>query len=59
MEKLKQNLLRFSIVNFAKADSLYLEGMKPLMYSEKRADAEGIGWTRCGTRIAYYRNDNV
>ncbi|XP_046456232.1 cytosolic carboxypeptidase 2-like isoform X2 [Daphnia pulex] len=50
---------RFSIVNFAKADSLYLEGMKPLMYSEKRADAEGIGWTRCGTRIAYYRNDNV
>ena len=29
------------------------------MYSEKRADTEGIGWTRCGTRIAYYRNDNV
>lgn len=50
---------RFSIVNFAKADSLYLEGMKPLMYSEKRVDMEGIGWSRCGTRIAYYRNDNV
>lgn len=48
---------RFSIVNFAKGDSLYLEGMKPLMYSEKLAEAEGTGWERCGTRIAYYRNE--
>jgi hypothetical protein len=31
--------------------------MKPLMYSEKRAEIDGIGWQRCGERIAYYRNE--
>jgi len=31
--------------------------MKPLMYSEKQAEIDGVGWQRCGERIAYYRNE--
>jgi len=50
---------RFSIVNFAKADSLYRDGLKPLMYSKKEAEMNGVGWHRCGSRIVYYRNDPV
>lgn len=49
---------RFSIVNFAKVDSLYGEGLKPLLYSEKGAQETGVGWQRCGSRIAYYRNES-
>jgi len=48
---------RFSIVNFAKNDSLYRDGLKPLMYSKKEAEINGTGWQRCGTRIVYYRNE--
>ena len=50
---------RFSIVNFAKSDSLYRDGLKPLMYSKKDAEINGVGWQRCGSRIVYYRNDPV
>lgn len=48
---------RFSIVNLTKAESLYGVGMKPLMYSNKDALANGIGWRRCGDNISYYKND--
>lgn len=48
---------RFTIMNFMKSGSLYNEGMKPLMYSEKDATEKNIGWVRVGSDIKYYRND--
>lgn len=48
---------RFSIVNLSKAESLYNEGMRPLLYSTKDAQLHSIGWRRCGDNIAYYKND--
>ena len=30
--------------------------MRPLMYSEKSAEISGIGWTREGRNICYYKN---
>ncbi|XP_046995654.1 cytosolic carboxypeptidase Nna1-like [Schistocerca americana] len=52
-------MYRFSIVNLSKADSLYSAGMKPLMYSTKDAQLNGIGWRRFGDNITYFRNDPV
>lgn len=49
---------RFSIVNLTKPDSLYREGMRPLMYSVTDATNNMVGWRRCGDNIAYYRNDD-
>ncbi|XP_063374604.1 cytosolic carboxypeptidase 2 isoform X1 [Cydia amplana] len=53
----KQMMYRFSIVNLSKAESLYNEGMRPLLYSTKDANLHSIGWRRCGDNIAYYKND--
>lgn len=39
-----------------KPDSTYSMGMKPLLYSVKEADKNGLGWYRDGTNIAYYLN---
>ena len=50
-------LYRFTIMNFVKAGSLYNDGMRPLAYSEHDAKTKGIGWTRVGTKIKYYKND--
>ena len=47
---------RFNILNFAKSDSLYLDGMQPLAYSTKRAKDDGIGWYRVGRVLCYTRN---
>lgn len=49
---------RLSIVNLAKPDSLYNEGMKPLLYSTKDAQLHSIGWRRCGKNISYFANEN-
>ncbi|XP_007504416.2 cytosolic carboxypeptidase 3 isoform X2 [Monodelphis domestica] len=48
---------RFTIVNLAKPDSLYNQGMRPLFYSEKEAKINNIGWKRTGDQIKYYRNN--
>ena len=42
------------MLNLCKPDSLYNEGMKILVYSEKMAAHKDIGWHRSGTKIAYY-----
>ncbi|XP_072941483.1 cytosolic carboxypeptidase 2 isoform X2 [Epargyreus clarus] len=55
----KQTMYRFSIVNLSKAESLYNEGMRPLLYSTKDAQLHSIGWRRCGDNIAYYKNDST
>ena len=52
------SLCRFSIVNLIKSDSLYNEGMRPVMYSTINANTKNIGWKRCGENICYYRNDD-
>uniref|UniRef100_A0A336MBI9 CSON013163 protein n=1 Tax=Culicoides sonorensis TaxID=179676 RepID=A0A336MBI9_CULSO len=55
----KKNVVyRFSIINLTKPDSLYKEGMRPLMYSVSDATNRMIGWRRCGENIAYFRNDD-
>ncbi|KAK9508869.1 hypothetical protein O3M35_006326 [Rhynocoris fuscipes] len=54
----KDTIYRFSIVNLLKGDSLYNEGMQPVMYSLKDAIINKIGWRRCGSNINYYQNDH-
>jgi hypothetical protein len=44
------------MLNLSKPDSLYNEGMKILIYSEKTAVEKDIGWTRGGFNIGYYQN---
>lgn len=45
--------VRFNLLNFIKTKSLYNEGMKPLIYSEKASEK---GWIRGGDQIAYSSN---
>ena len=52
----KGHSVRFSMLNLCKPDSLYNEGMKVLIYSEKHAQEKDIGWQRGGNKIAYYPN---
>lgn len=46
---------RFNIVNLIKPESNYNQGMKPLLYSVKKAEKTNVGWYRDGTNIAYYQ----
>lgn len=48
--------VRFNMLNLCKPDSLFNEGMRVLVYSEKKAEEEDIGWFRGGYNIAYYQN---
>jgi hypothetical protein len=50
------NKYTFNLKNFFKPDSLYNQGMKPLVYSTKKAEKDGIGWYRSGEDICYYQN---
>uniref|UniRef100_A0A3Q1FMY4 Cytosolic carboxypeptidase 2 n=1 Tax=Acanthochromis polyacanthus TaxID=80966 RepID=A0A3Q1FMY4_9TELE len=47
---------RFTIINLMKSSSLYSAGMKPLLYSERAAEENSVGWQRSGSNIRYYRN---
>lgn len=47
---------RFTVINFMKSSSLYSQGMKPLLYSEREAMEKGVGWQRTGSNIKYFRN---
>ncbi|XP_073328656.1 cytosolic carboxypeptidase 2 [Pagrus major] len=49
---------RFTIINLMKSSSLYSHGMRPLLYSERAAMEEGVGWQRTGSNIRYYRSCN-
>ncbi|XP_064922442.1 cytosolic carboxypeptidase 2 isoform X5 [Columba livia] len=51
----RDHLYHFTIANLAKPKSLYNEGMRPLLYSQRDAESCGIGWRRVGTDIQYYR----
>lgn len=50
----KNTEYRFNIINLLKPDSLYNVGMKPLVYSERKAAQKNIGWHRDATDICYY-----
>jgi murein tripeptide amidase MpaA len=45
------------MLNLCKPDSLYNEGMKILVYSERMAKLKDVGWHRAGTKIGYYNNE--
>nr|XP_046250311.1 cytosolic carboxypeptidase 2 isoform X2 [Scatophagus argus] len=49
---------RFTIINLMKSSSLYSQGMRPLLYSERAAKEKHVGWQRTGSNIRYYRNCN-
>ena len=42
------------MLNLSKPDSLFNEGMKVLIYSEKHSEEKDIGWFRGGYNIGYY-----
>ncbi|XP_033640292.1 uncharacterized protein LOC117300677 isoform X4 [Asterias rubens] len=48
---------KFSIINLLKKDSLYNHGMRPLMYSEQKAERSSLGWQRVGHNISYARTN--
>ncbi|KAM9815650.1 cytosolic carboxypeptidase 2 isoform 1-T2 [Syngnathus typhle] len=50
---------RLTIVNLMKRRSLYSQGMKPLLYSERSATENAVGWIRTGSNIIYYRSQNA
>ncbi len=37
---------KFNIINMMKPDSVYNQGLRPLAYSNKEAEARGTGWFR-------------
>ena len=49
--------VKFNLLNFIKPKSLFNEGMKLLMYSEKKLLSEKIGWHRGGEEINYIQNN--
>jgi hypothetical protein len=51
-----QHTVRFNIINYMKYESLYSEGMKPLVYSTKKFESTGEDWHRSGFNLGYYQN---
>lgn len=46
--------VKFNILNLAKTDSLYNEGMKILAFSSSLKKTQGLGWHRVGYEIGYF-----
>lgn len=44
------------MLNLCKPDSLYNDGMKILVYSDRMFEEKEIGWHRAGQQIGYYAN---
>ena len=50
--------VKFNILNLAKSDSLYNEGMRVLCFSQISRDGEEqLSWHRVGRDISYYQNN--
>jgi len=45
---------RFNICNLHKSNSSFVEGMKPVMISERAYELNQTGWTRVGEEVSYY-----
>ncbi|KAF4042161.1 Zinc carboxypeptidase [Phytophthora infestans] len=50
---------RFNIVNLCKPNSLFNQGLQPVVYSVRDAHQKGKGWVRSGTDIYYFANSFV
>lgn len=50
---------RFNIVNLCKPNSLFNQGLQPVVYSVRDAHQKGRGWVRSGTDIYYFANSFV
>ncbi|GMF14986.1 unnamed protein product [Phytophthora lilii] len=50
---------RFNIVNLCKPNSLFNQGLQPVVYSVRDAHQKGKGWIRSGTDIYYFANSFV
>ena len=50
--------VKFNIVNLMKYDSLYNNGLKPAVYSEKDFNESGLRWHRAGEEISYFKNSS-
>lgn len=50
----KDHKVRFNIINLAKPDSLYNQGMRVLSFSQNASKAEEKGWHRTGSDIRYF-----
>jgi hypothetical protein len=50
---------RFNIVNLCKPNSLFNQGLQPVLYSVRDAHQKGKGWIRSGTDIYYFANSFV
>lgn len=48
--------VQFNIMNFVKSDSMFNDGMRPLILSKLGQSKTGIGWRRCGHDIRYFEN---
>jgi cytosolic carboxypeptidase protein 2/3 len=48
--------VKFNIVNLTKPDSLFNQGMKPVLYALDAARSKGTGWLRSGSNISYFAN---
>jgi len=46
--------VKFNVLNLAKTDSLYNEGMKILAFSADQKKEINLGWHRVGTDISYF-----
>ncbi len=53
----KGHKVRFNIINLAKPDSLYNQGMRVLSYSNNLQKQQDCGWHRVGSDIRYYQNN--
>jgi hypothetical protein len=52
----KGRIYQFTIKNYQKSNSLYNQGMMPLMYSRKEYEKHKRSWQRTGEDIFYYQN---
>lgn len=54
----KNTTYTINIRNYQKSDSLYNQGMMPLLYSRKDYEKYKRSWQRTGENIVYYQNPN-
>eukprot|EP01063_Lacrimia_lanifica_P002780 TRINITY_DN1149_c0_g1_i3.p1 TRINITY_DN1149_c0_g1~~TRINITY_DN1149_c0_g1_i3.p1 ORF type:complete len:1191 (+),score=455.67 TRINITY_DN1149_c0_g1_i3:101-3673(+) len=47
---------KFNIVNLEKSSSLFSEGQRPVLFSEREFTRNGVGWVRAGEGVMYFRN---
>lgn len=52
----KGKMYQFTIKNYQKSNSLYNQGMMPILYSRKEYEKHKRSWQRVGEDIYYYQN---